>query len=198
MIKIKRNLKISIITLFMFALLLCGCGAKETSATPGNGESGSSATGDEALQDSQTQASGSKDGQEEGSASGAMSVEELYQKITQEVSLASPVCMDDEFIMNYYGIDASLLDEYVFSMSEDAAQAETVIVMKAKDAADIDGLVSCLQVVIDEKKTEMENYIPEQFAIVEKSEVQTTGDYVWLVISEQADAISKIIKDSIS
>lgn len=126
------------------------------------------------------------------------SIEEIYQDITQAVSLASPVLMDDDFIMNYYGIDASILEEYVFSMSEDATQAETVIVMKAKTTSDLDDLAACLQVVVDEKKNEMENYLPEQFTIVEKSEVKTKGSYVYLVISEQSDAILDIIEKDLA
>lgn len=124
----------------------------------------------------------------------AKPVAEIYQEIEQAVSLRSPILMDDDFIMNYYGIDSSRLDEYVFSMSEDATQAECVIIMKAKDTADLDELAGCLQVVVDEKKNEMEDYLPEQFSIVEKSTVETKGSYVWLVISEQADTILDIIE----
>lgn len=125
-------------------------------------------------------------------------ITEIYEEITQKVTLYSPFCWDDEFISNYYGIDVSSLEEYVFSMSEDATSAETIIIMKAKDAASISGLSDCLQVVVDEKKNEMENYLPEQFEIVEKSSIQTKNNYVWLVISENADTITKIIEDSIS
>lgn len=121
-------------------------------------------------------------------------VNEIYQEITEQVSLESPVCMDDDFISNYYGIDVSTLEEYVFSMSEDATQAETVVLMKAKDGADTGEIVSALETVVDEKKNEMENYLPEQFEIVEKSEVKTRDRYVWLVISQQADAITDIIE----
>ena len=121
-------------------------------------------------------------------------VNEIYQEITERVSLQSPVCMKDDFISNYYGIDVSTLEEYVFSMSEDATQAETVVLMKAKDGADTGEIVSALETVVDEKKNEMENYLPEQFEIVEKSEVKTRDRYVWLVISQQADAITDIIE----
>ena len=140
--------------------------------------------------------------------------------------------MDEDFILNYYGIDVSSLEEYVFSISDDAAQAETIIIMKVKstgdlekpsppwggavpfhkppvciiercgeehqknverfspgienqaesdDAAqaetiiimkvkstgDLETFTDCLQTILDDKKNEMENYIPEQFAIVE-------------------------------
>ena len=128
----------------------------------------------------------------------AKTIADIYEEITQSVTLSSPFCWDEEFISNYYGIDVTSLEEYVFSMSEDATSAETVIIMKVKDSASISGLCDCLQVVVDEKKNEMENYLPEQFEIVEKSSVQTKDNYVWLVISENADAITKIIEDSIS
>ncbi|MBQ2450898.1 MAG: DUF4358 domain-containing protein [Lachnospiraceae bacterium] len=128
----------------------------------------------------------------------AKAITEIYEDITKTVTLYSPFCWDDEFISNYYGIDVSSLEEYVFSMSEDATSAETIIIMKAKDATSVSSLSDCLQVVVDEKRNEMENYLPEQFEIVEKSSVQTQNDYVWLVISENADTITKIIKDSIS
>ncbi len=168
MYKVRGWTKKNIVVLVGIIMLLVGCGAKEVPATS------------DEVQTSTTQK--------------AKSVEEIYEEIKQTVALASPVLMDDEFIANYYGIDSATLEEYVFSMSEDAAQAETVIVMKAKEEADLGALSSSLQVVVDEKRNEMENYLPEQFAIVEKSEVQTKGNYVWLVISEQADAIVEIIE----
>ena len=43
----------------------------------------------------------------------------------------------------------------------------------------------------------MENYIPEQFAIVEKSKVQTKDPYIWLIISENADEITDVIENGL-
>lgn len=105
--------------------------------------------------------------------------------------------MDGEFISNYYGIDTAVLEEYVFSMSEDAAQAETIILMKVKNTEDLEAFAECLQTIVDEKKNEMENYIPEQFAIVEKSKVQTKDPYIWLIISENADEITDVIENGL-
>ena len=47
--------------------------------------------------------------------------------------------------------------------------------------------------MVEHKKAELENYLPEQFKIVEKSEVQVKGDYVYLVISEKASDIEAVI-----
>lgn len=125
------------------------------------------------------------------------SVDEIYSEITQSVELISPVEMDDEFISNYYGIEPDTLEEYVFSMSEEATSAETVVIMKAKDEAAVSDIEAALNTVIDEKRAEMENYLPEQFEIVDKSSVSSKGNYVWLVISQNQDAILEIIEADI-
>ena len=54
------------------------------------------------------------------------------------MELCSPVTMTDSFISNYYGIDPDKLEEYVFSMSEDATSAETIIIMKAVSYTHLD------------------------------------------------------------
>lgn len=153
------------------ALLLAGCSDKTVSPDVPSDPSGSERT--------------------------AKSLQEIYQEIEQTVSLKSPQCMDEDFILNYYDMDTAVLEEYVFSMSEDAAQAETVILMKVKNPEDLEAFTDCLQTIVDDKKGEMEDYIPEQFAIVEKSSVRTRDNYLWLVISENADEITEIIESGL-
>lgn len=172
------------------ALLCCGCAGKgaetEDVQQDAAGEAGQTA-GEESPEKAAPEES-----KEE-----ALSVAEVYEKIGQAVELKSPACMDEEFISNYYGLDTKILEEYVFSISEDAAQAETVIIMKVEDAGDIEAVKGCLEEVVEEKKGEMEDYIPEQFAIVEKSEVVTKDNYVWLVISENEDSITSVIENNL-
>lgn len=124
-------------------------------------------------------------------------VKEIYAEIERSVELHSPVQMADSFISNYYGIDPEKLEEYVFAMSEEATSAETVVIMKVKDEADVEKISSALQVVVEEKRGEMENYLPEQFEIVDKSSVKSKGCYVYLVISQSQEAITKIIEEGI-
>ena len=168
-------------------LLLGGCGQADGAKTDGGKTNGGITAG--------TDINGKEQESEPEAASGeALSVQEIYDLVTESVTLISPVIMQDNFIENYYNIDPALLEEYVFSMSEEATSAETVVIMKLKDKADADTISAALQLVIEEKSGEMENYLPGQYDIVKKSAVKTEGSYVYLVISEQADAIEKIIE----
>ena len=163
-------------------LLLGGCGQADGAKTNGGITAGTDINVKE--QESEPEAASGE----------ALSVQEIYDLVTESVTLISPVIMQDNFIENYYNIDPALLEEYVFSMSEEATSAETVVIMKLKDKADADTISAALQLVIEEKSGEMENYLPGQYDIVKKRAVKTEGSYVYLVISEQADAIEKIIE----
>ena len=189
----KRQIR-QLALVLMGAVLLVGC-SKQTGAQPQN-----PATTDEVVvvQEETTIAkTDSVQTEPYVEQETSKSIAEIYAEIKNQVALYSPMEFDEEFLMNYYGIDAALLEEYVFSMSEDAASAETIVVMKANAAADVESLQASLQVVVDEKRNEMENYLPEQFAIVDKSEVKSKDNYIWLVISENEDTIKKIIEDGL-
>ncbi len=173
----KVSYKYGFAAILISAALLGGCGgAEESAAAVSNGVSTQEA--DETAEEPKA-------------------ISEIYDEITKNVELISPVEMDDEFISNYYGIEPDTLEEYVFSMSEDATSAETVVIMKAKDEASVADIEAALSTVIDEKRAEMENYLPEQFEIVDKSSVDSKGSYVWLVISQNKDAILEIIEAGI-
>lgn len=155
-------------------------------------------TQEETTQEETTQAESTQEemAQEAETAAGK-TVSEIYDEITSQVELVQPMLVPDDFISSYYGIDLSALEEYVFSMSETAISAETVAILKAKEGVDPESLTSALQLVIDQKRAEMENYLPEQFQIVDASSVRVKGSYVYLVISENEASIVKIIEDGL-
>lgn len=124
----------------------------------------------------------------------AKALSDIYAEIEEKVELPKMVTLNDNYIANYFGIDLEGLEEYVFTNAEEVIYADTVILMKAKTETDKEALKEALTTMIDHKKAELENYLPEQFQIVEKSVVQTAGDYVYLVISEQAKDIETIIE----
>lgn len=175
------------ICLLAAMLLLGGCGQADGEKTDGGITDGGITAGTDINVQEQ-------ESEPEAASREALSVREIYDLVSESVALISPVIMQDNFIENYYNIDPALLEEYVFSMSEEATSAETVVIMKLKDKADAGTISDALQLVIEEKSGEMENYLPGQYDIVKKSAVKTEGSYVYLVISEQADAIEQIIK----
>lgn len=123
---------------------------------------------------------------------------EIYEEISKTVDLPLMITLNDDYISNYYGLDTELLDEYLFTNAEEIIYADTIILLKAKDESSVSELQELLETIIMQKKLELENYLPEQFKIVEKSKVETSGTYLYLVISEEREVILEVIEKYIN
>ncbi|MGN0507217.1 MAG: DUF4358 domain-containing protein [Lachnospiraceae bacterium] len=124
-------------------------------------------------------------------------LEEIYTQMETNVELPTMVRLEDDYITNYYGADLSTFDEYVFAAAEDALLAENIILVKMKDGESNEAVVKLLNNIIKQKKTELESYLPEQYKIVEKSEVVTNGDYVVLIISSKKAELLEQLPDAL-
>ena len=122
------------------------------------------------------------------------SLQQIYEEITASVELCSPMLITDEILLNYYNINAEDLDEYVFEMSEDATSAEMVVMMKILDSAKMEEVKTNLETELSYKKYELEDYLPEEYEIVNSAVVKTDGEYLWLVVSHKEAQISEIIE----
>ena len=120
---------------------------------------------------------------------------DIYSKVTSY--LPSMVSFDDSYISNYYGIDASQLDGYVFAAAEDVTQADTVVILKAKDASSVSTLSSQLATVKQQKEAELQDYNPTAYQVAAAGYVKTTGNYVYLIMSNNASAIDQVISANV-
>lgn len=120
---------------------------------------------------------------------------DIYSKLTSY--LPSMVSFDDSYISNYYGIDASQLDGYVFAAAEDVTQADTVVILKAKDASSVSTLSSQLATVKQQKETELQDYNPTAYQVAAAGFVKTSGNYVYLIMSGNASQIDQVISANV-
>ena len=141
-------------------------------------------------------ANGTKEVQEE-NAEQSKSVTQIYDEIKALNVLPEMLDMDAEYISNYYDIDAEKLSDYVFATSLASIKVDTVIIASVKDSADLEDIRLKIQNFREAKAAEMKSYLVDQYDIVEKSDVKTKGNTVYLVISEKSEDIEKIIDSGI-
>lgn len=130
-----------------------------------------------------------------GTGNGGPSPEEIYRTVQETAALPALVEMDEGFIRDYYGIEPEKLDGYVFALAEDPLSAETVIIMRARDPGDVESLRTAAASIGERKAAEMRSYeIPEQYQLAAASQVRAKGNYVYLVISQSAEAVEEVIR----
>ncbi len=106
--------------------------------------------------------------------------------------------LDDTYISNYYGINTSDLQGYVFAQSDDPNSAETVIMFKCGDETKREEYVAAVENAVKQKITELTNYNqPEQAKLARDSEIKEVGPLVYVVISSNADEINEAISGNL-
>lgn len=118
---------------------------------------------------------------------------DIYADIQSQVSLAPMLEYDSDYIYNLYGIDTALLDDFIFVEAEDGLKVDAVVLMKINEETDVEAVKESLNTVIEQKKSTMNNYIPEQYEIACNAVLESEGNFVYLVISKDVDQIKEVI-----
>ncbi len=138
-------------------------------------------------------------GTEEVAAEGAtpLKASEIYDKIKSSYELPEMYEADADWLMNYYGIDAGLLSDYVFAEA-DEVHADRVIILSVADEKDMSSVEEKLGAVLGQLSSpEMLAYLPDQADTIKAASVKKQGNTLYLVISPDAAGIEKIIKDGL-
>lgn len=117
------------------------------------------------------------------------SISDIYDKIVAQGKLKPLTQLNDEYIKSYYKIDVTKLKDYVFAQACDSTSADTLILIKVNDINDVEEIKAGVQGIIEQKKIELENYLPEQYNKVVNSEIVVQEDFIYLVIADNPQEI---------
>ncbi len=111
----------------------------------------------------------------------------LYESFGE--TLPEMIVMDDATRVNFFGIDAADCTQVVTAICADGLRADEVWLIEAKDAAALEKLKGLAESRMAAKADETISYVPDQYAIVEKGVVLTSGSYLALLVSPEVDAL---------
>lgn len=114
---------------------------------------------------------------------------DIYDNIVAQGKLKPLVQLNDDYIVNYYNIDVSKLKDYVFAQASDSTSADTLILIKVKDINDVEEIKAGVQGIIEQKKIELENYLPQQYDKVNNAQINVQEDFIYLVIADNSQDI---------
>ncbi len=127
----------------------------------------------------------------------AVALKDVYSKISGSVALPDMYLADASFILNYYGIDVSKLEDYVFASCLDSTSADSIILIRLKDESSSDEIVGALNMLLEQMSAELENYNPEANELVKAASVRRDGKNIDLIIHKDRGTILSIIDNSL-
>ena len=119
----------------------------------------------------------------------------LYDNMVD--TLPDMLVMDEETMLNFFGIEAADCKQVVTAVCGDGLRADEVWLIEAVDEAALARLKELADTRIAAKADETINYVPDQYAVVEKAEVFTDGLYLVLLVSPDVDALKATVEAAI-
>ena len=100
-------------------------------------------------------------------------------------------------LSRYYRIDEADVAQFAAEMSTASTEFTEVILIEAADSAAADRISTLLNTHLDTQVNTAKSYSKEFLEMIEQRKVVTSGTFVYLVISEDAEAIESLIASKI-
>lgn len=137
-------------------------------------------------------------GGDNGGSSASVVLSDLLNEINTQYGISGLKVLESASdLTRYYRIDEADVKQFAAEMSTSSSQFTEVIMVEAADSAAADRIVTQLNNHLDTQVNTAKSYSKEFLDMIESRKVEKSGSYVYLVISENADAIEKTIADKI-
>jgi hypothetical protein len=111
----------------------------------------------------------------------------LYDTLTASMPQMLP--MDETTMLNFQGIEAADCVQVKVAICAEGLRADEIWLIEAKDEAALEKLQALAEARIQAKDEETVSYNPEQNAVVRNAQVFTEGNYLFLLVSPDVDAL---------
>jgi len=119
-------------------------------------------------------------------------VEQLLSDMATKVGWKDMMTMSSKHLKNLYGIAEADVVKFSGVMKNDGITADEILLIEAENETKADALKEKLQARLKNKANEAKDYLPEQYAVIEKAEIKQKGQYLALLVSPDVDALSKL------
>ena len=128
----------------------------------------------------------------------AASFNDIFASIKDKTTLPLTT-LKESFITSKYNIPTDELEEVIFAQAEDSAtNAESIYLLRAKDATKLPDYKAKLEAYIAQKATEFNNHgLPEQAKLLSDCTVNEKNGCLYCVVSENSEEILEIIEKAL-
>ena len=186
---IKKRLSAAVI-IVVIALCLFGCAPSENTTQPTNPEVTSSVppTTEKPTSEITETTNGSQD-----DAGGAA---KIAKAIMDEIEFPDMMELPENRISLFYSLDNRVYEDISVHISEDGIYANEIAIIKIK-SGQADAALGGVKDRLEGQKSDFKEYIPEQYALLEKALIKVSGDYLIFAVTEDNNKAERIFDEYI-
>jgi hypothetical protein len=118
-----------------------------------------------------------------------LDLQAIYDSMIAVENMPEMLPLEADMQMNFCGIDANDCVTSLVSICANSLRADEIWLIEAKDEAALEKLQALAEARIQAKDEETVSYNPEQNAVVRNAQVFTEGNYLFLLVSPDVDAL---------
>lgn len=118
---------------------------------------------------------------------------DIEKSIVEAADLTNMVQGDSKKLRQLYYISKNEVEEFILYAPKTNMDANEILVLKAKDEGEVKSIKEKLTARVDKQSESFASYRPELKVIIDDYDLQDKGQYVYLIISEEKESISKAI-----
>lgn len=117
----------------------------------------------------------------------------VMQEMLDSVSLPDMMTLTQDDLIDYFGLEPQWCADSAACINSNGYEKDEIVLVRAADTESAAQIRACLQTSLENAAAEMQNYLPEQYAMIQNCKVESRDLYVWLFISDKADQLQTIL-----
>lgn len=139
-------------------------------------------------------ACGEKQGEDPGKEEVQVKTEDITKKVTEKLEYGSMIKLDEETLKQFYGLDASILEEYDANVPMMNVTTQEHSVFKVKDEKDMETVMAAIEKRAGDVQKSFEQYLPDQYENAKNYYAESKGKYAIFIIHEDSKEVKEIFQ----
>ena len=111
----------------------------------------------------------------------------LYEQLLGSAEdLPEMVAVPESKISKLFGLEPEDCNQLVISLCSESVRADEIWMIEAKDDSAADRAEALAEARLEQRRDEMKNYLPDQYAVLQQAKLVRRGRFVALFVSPEA------------
>lgn len=123
------------------------------------------------------------------------SVQTAMEDMLSQVPVDDPLTLVEGDMLDFFGISADSMEEFAAVTCANGISAQEIVLVKAVDEGKAETVAGQLTKRLEARAAELENYLPDEYAVVSECEVMQHGVYAAMIIHPEHEMMEELYMD---
>lgn len=122
---------------------------------------------------------------------------QVMKSMKQKITNTQMMELTADDLMPNYGIDKKDVRQFASYVDSTGTKGDEILLFQGTDSQAAGRITGKLKDRYHQKEVEMKDYLPAEYAMLQKCKVEQSGDYVAMIVSPQHEKLEQIYQSAI-